>query len=102
MSARSNFGSRASINRKKRSVDAPRKALDIENRMIRLRQLVQRQHADHGKDGGAKNGQFERDRNERRPTVQRAAANVDGITDGCSTSIAGQSRSDRRQSRQST
>ena len=37
------------MQRKNRSIDARSEKLgDVENRMIRHRQLVQRQHADHG------------------------------------------------------
>src|ERR1700693_2251953 len=46
-----------------------RKTLYAENRVIGLRQPVQRQHAHHSEDGRAQNGKFERDRNKRRPTI---------------------------------
>src|SRR5208283_5758715 len=47
-----------------------REAFDAEDRMIRLRQFVQGEHTDHGKNRGAKDGQFKGDGNEGGPTVQ--------------------------------
>src|SRR2546426_11566638 len=46
-------------------------ARSIEHRMMWLRQLVQRQHAEHGEGRRAEHGQFKGDWNERRPTVHR-------------------------------
>src|SRR5215467_4247738 len=51
----------------------------VEQRMMRLRQFVHRQHAKNGKKRSAQHGQLERDRNERRPAVQRTSADVQGI-----------------------
>src|SRR5437762_11598110 len=42
---------------------------DVEQRMIRHRQTVQREHAEHGGNRRAENGHLERDRDECRPTV---------------------------------
>src|SRR5271166_622105 len=44
-------------------------ALYIEYRMIGLRQLVERQHANHREGGCPQNRQFKRDGNECRPAV---------------------------------
>src|SRR5713101_40540 len=42
----------------------------IENRMMRLRQLVQREHAQDGKESRAEDGALKRDRDERRPAIE--------------------------------
>src|SRR5688572_8587052 len=56
-----------------------RKARRVENRVIGLRQLVQRQHAEHRGERGAQDRAFKRYRNERGPTVERLAADDEGI-----------------------
>src|SRR5271157_918954 len=56
-----------------------REAFHVEDRVIRLRELVQGQHAHHGEDGSAENGEFKSDGNERRPAIQRPAADIHGI-----------------------
>src|SRR6185295_7978117 len=48
----------------------------VEDRVIRLRQSVQRQHAADGGKRGNENRRFERWRNERHPRVKRTAADV--------------------------
>src|SRR5262245_23522292 len=55
------------------------KIRSVENRMIGLRQLVQRQHAQHGRESCHQNRTFESDWNKRRPAVERFAADVDRI-----------------------
>src|SRR3984893_1803922 len=51
----------------------------IEERMMRAREPVQRQHAKNGGECGAEHGQFKGDGNEGGPTVQRASAHVERI-----------------------
>src|ERR1700683_1228448 len=53
----------------------------VENWVIRRRQAVHRQHAKDSRESRAKNGQFECDRNKRRPTVVRFASDIQRITD---------------------
>src|SRR5258706_2935819 len=55
------------------------KAVNVEHRMIRLRQSVQRQHPKHRGNRSQQNRAFECDRDERRPTVQRTPADVERI-----------------------
>src|SRR6266436_90084 len=57
-------------------------AIDIEEWVMRLRQFVEREHAQHRGDRREKNRQFERDGDESGPTVQRAATDVHGISNG--------------------
>src|ERR1700736_2963921 len=57
------------------------KSRHIENRMVRMRQLVHCQHSEHGKGGGAENRQFEGDGNECGPAIERAAGNIHGISE---------------------
>src|SRR6516225_1888864 len=72
----------ASLDAEKETIGGSRcEAVDIEDRMIRLRQLVQGQHADNRKNRSAKDRQFEGDGDEGRPTVERTATNVLGISD---------------------
>src|ERR1700739_4554208 len=47
-------------------------AADVENRVIGLGQAVQREHAEHGAESGAEDGELESHRNESRPAIQRA------------------------------
>src|ERR1700761_7135974 len=54
-------------------------ARHVERRVIRLRKAIQREHAEHGAERRAQNGELERDRNPVRPTVVRLAAYVDRI-----------------------
>ena len=53
----------------------------VENRMVRLRQLVKRQHAQHRRERRRQYGAFKGDRNEGRPTVEGLAADNDWIVD---------------------
>src|ERR1700682_4619711 len=53
----------------------------VENRVIWLRQLIQGQHAKDRGQGGEQDRAFESDRNKRRPTVIRLAANIQWIVD---------------------
>src|ERR1700749_1475704 len=54
-----------------------REARRVEDRMVRLRQPVQREHPEDGEEGRAENRALERDRDERGPTVIGLAADVD-------------------------
>src|SRR3954463_5088939 len=56
-----------------------RKPRHVEHRVVRLRQSVQRQHAEHRGQRGAEDRAFEGHRDERRPAVKRLAADVDWI-----------------------
>src|SRR5882672_5568204 len=58
-----------------------REAMDIEDRMMRLREPVQGEHAKHGGERRAENRQFESDGNKSRPAIERAAADVERIGD---------------------
>ena len=49
--------------------------------MVRLRQLVKRQHAQHRRERRRQYGAFKGDRNEGRPTVEGLAADNDWIVD---------------------
>ena len=53
----------------------------VEYRMIRRRQAVHQQHPEDGRDRREQHGQFKRDGNERRPAIERPAADIDGIAD---------------------
>src|SRR5262249_32610688 len=53
----------------------------IEHRVIRLRQSIQGQHAEHGRQRCSQNSAFESHRNERRPGMKGLAAHIDGIVD---------------------
>src|ERR1051325_6949841 len=53
----------------------------IKNRMIRLRQFIQRQHAEHREKSRHQHRAFESDRYERRPTIEWFTADVDWIVD---------------------
>src|SRR3954469_5221176 len=52
---------------------------DVERRVVRLRQPVQHDHADHRGERGEQDGQLEGDRNELRPAVERLAGDVHRI-----------------------
>src|SRR6185369_14323917 len=70
------------LHREKESI--PRgecKIRQVENRMIRLRELVQDQHSQHRGEGREQNRHFKSDRNKRGPTVVRLAAHIDRIID---------------------
>src|SRR5688572_20061579 len=54
----------------------------VEHRVVRLRQLVERPHADEAAEGGAKHRGLERDRDELRPAVERTGPDVHRIRDG--------------------
>src|SRR5712691_294041 len=58
-----------------------REARHIEDRVIRLRQSVERQHAEHRRERGDENRALEGDRDERRTAVNRIAADVQRIGD---------------------
>src|ERR671919_558547 len=51
----------------------------VEHRVIRHRQSVEGEHAEHGAECGQKNRAFEDDGDERRPGVVRLAADVERI-----------------------
>src|SRR4051812_31187912 len=51
----------------------------VEHRVIRLRQAVQRQHAEHRGKRGAEDRALEGDRDERRPAVKPPAADVERV-----------------------
>ena len=46
---------------------------------MRFGQFVEREHADNRRERGGQNRQFKCDGNEHRPTVERTAADIDGI-----------------------
>ena len=81
VAARSKRGSAASMHRKKRSRVARAKRGTLKQRMIRHRQAAQRQHAEHRRSATRQDRQLERHRDERRPTVERPAADVERIAD---------------------
>ena len=58
-----------------------RESRHVEDRVIRHRQAVQRQHAEHRRQRGGENRALEGDRDERRPAVIRLAADVERISD---------------------
>src|SRR5689334_12099135 len=51
-------------------------ALHVENGVMRLRQAVQRQHAEHGAESSAQHGHLEGDGDKRGPTIERAPTNI--------------------------
>src|SRR5258708_35512702 len=51
----------------------------VENRMMRLGQFVQPEHAENRGEPGAQNRQLKSDGNEGPPAIERAAADVHGI-----------------------
>src|SRR5262245_13157408 len=53
-----------------------REAGHVEDRVVRLRQPVERQHAQHRRQRGDENRALEGDRDERRPAVKRLPADV--------------------------
>src|SRR6266704_987327 len=72
----------ASLNAKKEAVRrCMREAMHIENRMVRLWQFVEGQHAEYRGDRCTENREFECDRNKGRPAIERAAADVHRISD---------------------
>src|SRR5712691_11552298 len=58
-----------------------RKVRCIEHRVVRLRQLIQRQHAEHSRKRGHQYCALKCNRNEGGPTVERLAANIQWIVD---------------------
>src|SRR5271169_4881346 len=56
-----------------------RETVRIEARMMRLRQAVEREHAEHRGERSEENGHFKRDRNEGRPAIERTASDVHRI-----------------------
>src|SRR5581483_3321812 len=56
-----------------------RESRHVEDRVIRLRQPVERQHAEYRRERRRENRALERHRDERRPAVERPSANVDRI-----------------------
>src|SRR5262245_35733584 len=56
-----------------------REPRDVEDRVIRHRQAVEREHAEHGRQRGTENRAFERDRYEHRPGIERFAADVQRV-----------------------
>src|SRR5229473_693937 len=57
-----------------------REAMHVEDRMVRLRQLVQGEHAKHRGERRAEDGKLKGDGNESGPAIERAAADVHGIS----------------------
>src|SRR5229473_1403557 len=55
------------------------KAVHVEDRVVRLGQLVQGEHAKHRGDRRAENGKLKCNGNEGRPAIERATANVHGV-----------------------
>src|SRR6516225_6030554 len=53
----------------------------VKNRVMRLRQAVQSQHAKYGAEGSAKNGKLKGDGNEGGPTIERAPSDILRIAD---------------------
>src|SRR5437762_419271 len=58
-----------------------REAVNVEDRMVRLRQFVQGQHAENGGERCAENGQFKSNRDEGGPAIEGTATDVHGISD---------------------
>ena len=59
-----------------------REARHVEDRVVRHRQPVQREHAEHRRERGAsRTVHLEGDRDERRPAVERPAADVERVVD---------------------
>ena len=58
-----------------------RKARNVENRMVRLRQAIQCKHGEYRRERGKQNRELERNWNERRPTVEGASADVQRVVD---------------------
>src|SRR5216684_1269046 len=56
-----------------------REAMHVEDRVVRLGQLVQGEHAKHRGDRRAENGKLKCNGNEGRPAIERATANVHGV-----------------------
>src|SRR5262249_30432417 len=56
-------------------------ALNIEDWMIGHRQTIEREQTEYRRKGGDKDRQLKCHRNERRPTVQRTAADIDRVVD---------------------
>src|SRR4029077_3498057 len=58
-----------------------RETRNVENRMIRLRQFVQREHAENRGERRPENGQLKGDGNKSGPAIQRTAGNILRIGD---------------------
>src|SRR5476649_1165778 len=58
-----------------------REPRQVEDRVIRHRQAVEREHAEDARQRGRENRALEGDRDERRPAVQRLAADVERVRD---------------------
>src|SRR3981189_985735 len=58
-----------------------RETMHVENRMVRLGQLVEGEHSENSGEGRTENGELKGDGNEGRPAIERAAANVHRIGD---------------------
>jgi hypothetical protein len=76
VSSRWNFLSPASMHRKNLFRLASANRGIVEERVIRHRQPVERQHSKNCGQSGDEDRQLESHGNERRPAVQRAASNV--------------------------
>src|SRR5205807_7119509 len=71
------------FNAQKEPVTAgPNKIWGIKHRMIRLRQPIERNHPNNGRQGSAQNGALKSYGNKRRPRVKWLAAHVEGIVHG--------------------
>src|SRR5208282_1100824 len=58
-----------------------RETVRIENRMMGLRQPVEREHPEHRGERSAQNSQLKGDRNEGRPAVERAPGDIKRVRD---------------------
>src|SRR5271167_1027394 len=54
----------------------PRESLDVERRVIRRGQPIERKHSEHGRQRRAQNRQLESDRNPHRPAIERLPSDV--------------------------
>src|SRR5712691_5670979 len=70
--------------------------------MVRLGQFVQGQHAEDGSERGSENRQLKCDGNESRPAIERAAADVQGISDGRSPVLEEKTANTARQAAKKT
>ena len=57
-----------------------RETVGIENRMMRLRQTVEREHAEHRGERSEKNGHLKRDWNEGWPAIERTSGDIQRIS----------------------
>ena len=89
------------MQRKNRSCAGAIELRDGEQRVMRPRQAVHRQHAEHCRQRGEQHRHLEDHRNERRPAVERPAAHVERISDDGRVVLHAPSRQRSRRFRQS-